>query len=132
MGSIHEARCECGFQRQVTVGGGRHSFREKSMFPFYCAHCGMVDVNVAQVPDSKTKTLCPTCGAADTIQYGVPPVSLHALRPNLKKFWQKQSSSKEQAALQWGSREASESGHICPACHNMTLTFSMMPSILFD
>lgn len=92
----------------------------------------MVDVNVAQVPDSKTKIPCPTCGAADTVQYGIPPVSLNDLRPKRKLFWQKQEQKKEQAALQWRSREASATGHMCPACHQMKLNFSQMPTILFD
>jgi hypothetical protein len=39
---------------------------------------------------------------------------------------------KKQAALQWVRREASESWHFCPACHKMTLKFSLMPSLLFD
>ena len=128
MGSIHEASCECGFQKEVTVGGGRHSFRDKSSFPFYCTHCGMVNVNVAQLADGITETSCPTCGAAGAVQYGVPPVSMHDTRPKLVNF----RVRKKQAALQWWKREASESGHLCPACHKMTLKFSLMPSILFD
>jgi hypothetical protein len=33
---------------------------------------------------------CPTCKAAGIVQYGVPPVSQHDMRPKPKRFWQRQ------------------------------------------
>ena len=132
MGSVHHAECSCGYSRDVTVGGGRHTFREKSLFPFYCKNCGLVEVNIAVLPDKVFEAPCPTCDAAATVQYGVPPVSKHDMRPKPKKFWQRQEPIREQAVLQWRQREASESGHICPACQEMTLKFSRMPSLMFD
>lgn len=132
MGSVHTAECECGFSRDVTVGGGRHTFLQKSLFPFYCKSCGLVEVNIAVLPDKVFEAPCPTCGAAGTVQYGVPPVSQHDMRQKPKRFWQRQEPQREQAVLHWRQREASESGHICPACHKMTLKFSQMPSLMFD
>ena len=132
MGSVHHAECKCGYSKDVTVGGSRHTFREKSLFPFYCKNCGLVEVNISILPDKAFDAPCPTCYAAYTVQYGVPPVSQHDMRPKSKKFWQQQVTISEQAVLQCRQREASESGHICPACHEMTLKFSPIPSSMFD
>lgn len=127
MGSIHEASCECGFKTDVTVGGGRYG--SKSYFPFYCPTCGLVEVNTTPLKRDSSLATCPHCNTAGIVQYGAPPVSLYDMRPGKAwQFWRE----KPQAALQWGSREAAENGHLCPACQKMTLTFSPMPSIMFD
>lgn len=132
MGSVHHAKCECGYARDVTVGGGRYTFREKSLFPFYCKLCGVVEVNIALLNDKVLEVPCPSCDAAGTVQYGVPPVSQNDMRPKSKKFWQQHEPIREQAVLNWRQRAAGESGHICPACRKMTLKFSRMPSLMFD
>lgn len=137
MGSVHTASCECGFTADVTIGGDRMTFLQESYYPFYCQSCGLVEVNVAPLARDCTETVCPHCHAAGATQYGVPPVSLHDMRrtPDKAKgrFWKKQKpQTRPQAALQCWSREASESGHLCPACHKMTLKFSLMPSVMFD
>ncbi len=137
MGSVHTASCQCGFTTDVTVGGGRMTFHQDSKFPFYCQSCGLVAVNVAPLARDCTETTCPQCNAEGAVQYGVPPVSLHDMRRSpgklVSQFWEKQKpQEKHWAALQWGSREASESGHLCPACHQITLKFSIMASVMYD
>ena len=132
MGSIHKAECECGYSKDVTVGSTKAAFKTRSLFPFYCKNCGLVEVNVAVVPDDVTEVTCPHCKAATIVQYGVPPVSLHDMRTKSAEVDQGYPAPKKQAALQWVRREASESWHFCPACHKMTLKFSLMPSLLFD
>jgi len=116
MGSIYDASCDCGFEKDVKVGGGRESFHKNSVFPFYCATCGMVSVNVAKLKPECTSTDCPKCGTPDAVQYGVSPVS-------------KKTGS---VALKWGNRQAKASGNLCPSCKKMTLKFSSSPSVLFD
>jgi hypothetical protein len=135
MGSVHTAACQCGFTSDVTVGGGRRSFRENSKFPFYCACCGLVAVNVAPLSDSQTDVECPTCRSQRAIQYGVRPVSEHDLIRDRKRFWQfwkKAEAVLTDGALEWGNRKAALKGHTCPACKAMTLEFSRYPNILFD
>lgn len=132
MGSIHKAGCECGYSKEVTVGSTKAAFWTRSYFPFYCKNCGLVEVNVAVVPDEVTAVTCPQCNAAPAVQYGVPPVSLHDMRPKSCEVDQGHVAPRKQVALQRWRREASEGGHLCPACLKMTLKFSLMPRIIFD
>jgi hypothetical protein len=135
MGSVYEAYCGCGLNEKVTVGGSRRTFSEESGFPFLCAHCGLVSVNVAQLPRGQVVTECPSCHAPGCTQYGIPPVSLHDLRP--VPWWRRwlQARKTEPSpphALQWGERQASEADHRCPSCREMTLRFSRFPTLMFD
>lgn len=112
MGSIHRASCGCGFETEVTVGGGMRDFREKAPFPFYCERCGLVSINAASEP-----RVCPTCRSAEVHQYRKPPVSEvdPAAYPVVQHF----------------SFKANASGNLCPACKQMTLVFHWA-SLLFD
>jgi len=136
MGSVHNASCPCGYTDEVTIGGGRLNFHEESAFPFYCSDCGLVEVNVAKLSYHCTEATCPGCGKENITRYGIPPVSLHDLRPPpAKKFWQfwkKKWTRSHRAALQWGPLEATESDHLCPSCNNMTLNFDRRSTIRFD
>jgi predicted RNA-binding Zn-ribbon protein involved in translation (DUF1610 family) len=136
MGSVHNASCPCGYTDEVTIGGGRLTFLDQSAFPFYCSDCGLVEVNVAKLSDHCTEAPCPSCGKENITRYGIPPVSLYDLRPPpAKKFWQvwrKKWSPSHSGALRCWNLEASESGHICPSCREMTLKFDRHSSILFD
>lgn len=123
MGSIHEASCACGYTTNVTIGGGRYNFHEKSLFPFYCMHCGLVHVNTALLNKQSTVTECPKCGDPNATQYGVAPVSRQTALNT-----QRTTSF----ALEWGSRKAAKAGNLCPACRKMTLKFSDTPDLLFD
>lgn len=67
MGSTHRAHCECGFNAEVTVGGGR-TFKEESKFPYHCASCGIVSVNIAKLVPGES-ALCPKCGGSDIYHY---------------------------------------------------------------
>jgi hypothetical protein len=112
MGSVHEAKCECGFRADVTVGGGMADYTENAPFPFYCERCGLVEVNTAL----EIRT-CPSCGNTDVHQYGQPPAS----RPGDDK----------RHALQNFSFTAPATGNLCPKCKKMTLVFSECTD-LFD
>lgn len=80
MGSTHRTHCECGFENEVTVGGGRRTFLEDSKFPFYCATCGIVSVNIAKLAPGDTPP-CPKCGGPDICQYGKSPTSIRFIEP---------------------------------------------------
>ena len=60
MGLLIQAKCSCGFTQNVSVGGGMATYREKATFPFYCANCGLVGVNIA-----KGRTISPTCDSVE-------------------------------------------------------------------
>lgn len=134
MGSVYQAYCDCGFKTDVTVGGSRRTFLEQSNFPFYCGQCGLVSVNIAKLPRGKVVTVCPMCQLQGCTQYGIPPVSLHDLRPVpwWKKWFKLSKSESPDATIQWGNREASLDGHRCPECLEMRLHFSRYPSLMFD
>lgn len=134
MGSVYSAYCRCGYSEEVTVGGTRRSFRENSSFPFFCDHCGLVSVNVAQLPDGKVVTNCPKCNAPACTQYGVPPVSVHDLRPLpwWRRWFRPSNVQAVDSNIAWRSREASEEGHRCPQCREMSMRFSRYPCLMFD
>lgn len=135
MGSVYQAYCECGYRDDVTVGGARSSFLEQSKFPFFCGQCGLVSVNIAKLSRGQVVTICPSCQSPGCTQYGIPPVSLHDLRPGpwWKKFFKRPTSyANLSPAIQWGTREAATDGHICPGCREMKLSFSRVPSLMFD
>jgi hypothetical protein len=75
MGSSHRAHCQCGFATNVTVGGGKYTFKEDSQFPYYCGSCGIVSVNIAKLKIDD-QPHCPKCGGAEVHQYGKAPVSI--------------------------------------------------------
>lgn len=118
MGSVHQALCECGFAADITVGGGRETFQTKSYFPFYCAACGLIEVNVAKLQKSILKITCPGCNSSEAVQYGTPPIS--------------DKPAEARNAFRWFDRSAAEKWHKCPSCKEMKLVFSSMPDIMFD
>ena len=122
MASVHTASCECGYRTQIAIGGTKASFLEHSTFPYYCQHCGLVSVNIADfIGERATKEAlmqrrksahpptCPKCGSKDLDQYGISPASMQ-VTPNRR-------------ALQAWNFVADEKGNLCPDCKQMTLVF---------
>ena len=70
MGSKHQASCECGYSKEIVVGGTRSTFTTHSYFPYYCKKCGVVDVNV-EAPVIQ----CSACETLEIEQYGQANVS---------------------------------------------------------
>ncbi len=89
----------------------RH-FREDSRFPFYCRACGIVDVNVA-----KDDLYCPKCKSRSVKQYGIPPIS----EPPLIN----------RGYVSTLNYKADAKGHLCPACKNKTMEFTLI-EMCFD
>lgn len=141
MGSSHRAHCQCGFDTNVTVGGGKYTFKEDSQFPYYCGSCGIVSVNIAKLKIDDQPP-CPKCGGADVHQYGKHPVSIPVAEPQPASRWDATKKwltnyptaptvSVNRRALQWGAWETNELDNLCPACKKMTLVFSVV-SVMFD
>lgn len=118
MGSSHMAHCKCGFEEEITVGGGRHNFHKVSLFPHYCANCGLVQANIAKTEAKGIVPPCPKCGNNDLHEYGTKTVCVPV--------------AGNAVAIDWGTYHAMEQGNLCPACRQMTLVFDRMPSVLFD
>ena len=112
MGSVHTAHCACGFSADVTVGGDMETFATKSLFPFYCDACGLVEVNISA--DTRAG---PKRGSPHVKQYGQPPVSLPFVQHEM--------------AFDWFGETVPERGNLCPSCKKMTLTFDPV-GMLFD
>jgi len=106
MGSKHQASCECGYSKEIVVGGSRSSFTTHSYFPYYCKNCGVVDVNV-EAPIIQ----CSTCETLEIEQYGQAKAS------NLP-------SNQKNPVLQYFSRTAFANGNLCPQCLKYTMKFS--------
>jgi len=88
------------------------SFKTHSYFPYLCAKCGLVEVNVAA-----DKIVCPECQSEEIDQYGLEKASDLKLKqkgvlPSLQNF----------------NREAYQDGHKCPYCDTFNLSFSYAKS----
>lgn len=104
MGSIHKARCECGYSSGIRVGGTRATYRTESYFPYCCDICGLVDVNIAA-----EKLECPRCHGMAVREYGKEPIS---------------QTNDSHLVLQNYSHEARENSNYCPSCKKFKLIFS--------
>jgi len=113
MGSKHTATCECGYSKEIVVGGSRNSFTTHSYFPYFCKKCGVVDVNV------EAETIyCPECNSVEVEQYGLSKVSDLSLNQTNQR-------------LQYFSRKAFEDGNLCPKCLKFKMKFSSS-SVIFS
>jgi hypothetical protein len=146
LGSTYRAHCKCGFEAEVTVGGGRHTFLEQSYFPYHCADCGLVSVNIAKMVQGPLPP-CPNCHSPEFYPYGTSPVSIPIPKPtrwSLATEWVADrlglepgkasgtSVRSNRRAFQWGDWEANVYDNLCPACKQMTLVFDSMPLVMFD
>ncbi|NRB58315.1 MAG: hypothetical protein HRU50_00065 [Winogradskyella sp.] len=65
MGSVIKATCGCGYEKDITVGGGRLNFKTTQYFPHYCKTCQeVVSGNLL-----KEEKLCASCETKDKIPY---------------------------------------------------------------
>lgn len=111
MGNIRKASCECGYARNITIGGSRQDYLSDSRFPFYCKKCGLVEVNVRN-----QKLLCSQCQSSEITQYGKHPVSV---------------KKDAYPSVQCNNFAAHKTDNLCPKCHKMTLVFES-PHTFFD
>jgi predicted RNA-binding Zn-ribbon protein involved in translation (DUF1610 family) len=71
MGSIVAARCPCGFDVRMPLGGGIRSHERLAAFPALCRACGGFQV----VNAKQTPLACPGCGSADIAPYDDPSLA---------------------------------------------------------
>lgn len=121
MGSIHKFSCKCGFEEDVTIGGGMRNFNQQSFFPHYCENCGLVEVNIAKDPGYQPA--CPKCMNPNIPEYGS-----HELQDPVNT----DSDGTNHSVRLWGDYGMQEKGNLCPVCKHFTLLMKSMPEILFD
>jgi hypothetical protein len=121
MGSIHKVSCKCGFEEDVTIGGGMKIFNQYSLFPHYCKNCGLVQVNIAENPGYQPA--CPKCMNPNIPEYG---------SHELQDPGTTDSDGANQSVRLWGDYGMQGKGNLCPVCKDFSLPMNSMPEILFD
>lgn len=109
MGKIYEASCNCGFNKEFGIGGGRLDFQYNCPFPFYCRKCGLVSVNVY-----RSEFKCPKCRTRKIVPYGCEHQYLY------NEFF------KSDNVVDFESVKLTDKLHICPSCKKMTLKMSLI------
>ena len=110
MGSIVKAECGCGFEKEMSLGGGMRTFATHCNFPFFCSVCAiMFEANLL-----KTKIVCPKSKATNSVPYDSDRICLR----------------KGQVVFDWnipddtGRRlELTDGDYWCPSCGRPTMTF---------
>jgi len=115
MGSAVVAKCDCGIEDTILIGGGMMNFKTTCFFPCLCENChGIVQVNLL----SKTMK-CPECGARGPIPYDDPQLSDS---PGLRNVAEWNMGNMEDRL---GRKLVLTDGkYRCPKCGNMSLSFS--------
>lgn len=65
MGVQVNLRCNCGYKKRVSIGGGMANYKTVCNIPYYCRECGVVTANTYDDP-----VHCPSCNTTDIIRYG--------------------------------------------------------------
>jgi hypothetical protein len=112
MGSEVMARCECGVEAEIMIGGGMLDFMTTCYFPCLCESCqAVVQSNLLEEPPR-----CPECGAENPTPYDDKSV-IGAEGENVVADWNLQGKLSRELILTDGNYK-------CPKCRNMTLHFS--------
>ena len=112
MGSQVTARCECGVEAEILIGGGMMNFTTTCYFPCLCGSCH----NIVEADLLATAPQCPECGTANPIPYDDPRV-LGSLGEQTVAEWNMQERLGRELILTDGSYK-------CPKCGKMTLQFA--------
>lgn len=112
MGSQVTAKCQCGVDASILVGGGMFDFMTTCYFPCLCERCrAVVQVNLL----AKRKR-CPQCKSTKVIPYDDPILS---------------DGSGMRAVASWNMEDQlgrklnlTDGNYRCPQCGQMTLHFA--------
>jgi hypothetical protein len=112
MGSQVTAKCGCGVETDVLIGGGMLNFTTTCFFPCLCENChSIVEMNLlAKVME------CPQCRALNPIAYDDPRLS-GAPGHHYVAEWDMQEQLGRELVLTDGK-------YMCPKCGRMSLEFS--------
>lgn len=111
MGSQVIARCECGLERKILIGGGMLDFKTNCLFPCMCELChSIVEANLLSNP-----VHCPKCNAVNPIPYDDPRLSLTRGENEVASWYMFDGLGRELILT--------DGKYKCPTCGKMTLSF---------
>lgn len=125
MGMMLEMKCGCGYSADISIGGNRRNHTTVCMFPHFCDHCGVVNVNVLA-----DQPCCPKCSNADIVMYGevqhTKEFKLFGKSfPSLDRdYWTHDKRVTRPSGdnyESWSNLRLPDGDHLCPACSKMTL-----------
>jgi Zn finger protein HypA/HybF involved in hydrogenase expression len=112
MGSQVTARCECGLESDILIGGGMFSFETTCYFPCLCEQChAVVQVNLLD-----KQLQCPQCEGAKVVPYDDPTLLEHAGSRSVGSWNVKEQLGRE--------LKLTDGRYRCPRCGRMTLQFA--------
>src|SRR5438034_3606118 len=132
MGSAVTAKCQCGVDAHILIGGGMANHGTTCFFPCLCEGCR----NLVQVNLLAKEIRCPECGSAKITPYDNPKLSAtpraNTLRKLLRMFSVFKSPSStnkgEHAVVEWNMEQQlgrtlklTGGNYRCPKCQEMTL-----------
>ncbi len=110
MGSVIKARCDCGFEREMLLGGGMRNSTTHCNFPLYCKECrAFLEGNLL-----KKGLVCPKCKSADVVPYD--DANLCSRKGDLVFNWNLEDQVGRHLVLTDGD-------YVCPKCGKFTLSF---------
>ena len=111
MGSSVSAKCPCGLDVEIAVGGGMRDFETTCYFPCLCDAChNIVPVNLlAKAPQ------CPRCKGKALIPYDDPRMSTSSGTSKVMGWNMKEKLGREVSLT--------DANYFCPKCNNMSLLF---------
>ena len=117
MGTMVEARCECGYSSgTMTLGGGRNDHLRRCGFPCFCKACK----NIFNGNLFASKVFCSQCDTSSYVTYDDPSLVL-AREP---------TDCLDQEIFSWNTRERigrdvtlNSDKYFCPSCELFELRF---------
>ena len=111
MGSQVRAKCQCGLDKSISIGGGMRNFMTTCYFPCLCEHCNFVVVGNLLAPIQE----CPECKSQKMIPYSDPALC-GTPGNNVVASWRFEK-------LPEGELKLTDGYYWCPWCQQMTLRF---------
>ena len=144
MGALISAKCGCGFEKRMALGGGMRNHLTYCAFPCYCQDCKSMYVADLFSDD----TSCTECGSQNILPYDdksmrkivLPRPVRRVMRYVRQTLWEKllrrkpdemdSYASSDINVFDWhtGSRLGrdlylTDEGYLCPKCQNFSLRF---------
>jgi Zn finger protein HypA/HybF involved in hydrogenase expression len=129
MGAIIEARCPCGFESGIKVGGGFKNFKEVCAAPALCMKCMRFVIENYYDKDST----CPECGEKVTFyndpKLQAPNNEIEQLRQSKVPFDRLKLQMLVRDVFCWGRPEDEfqfrlpNLQYLCPKCGKLTMKF---------
>lgn len=110
MGSEVTARCRCGVEVSILIGGGMLNFQTTCYFPCSCAGCS----SVVQVNLLAKRLRCPSCGSSKVTPFDDPSLSRRT-RGGMVTSWNSEKVGRDLTLT--------DKPYRCPRCGELALRF---------